>query len=338
MSTLLNRQLPAFNGVPSALAPGARATVTSRLNLGERLHVLWLEFATGDATTNVGIGTLAAPSLVEMIRFKINGKTVREATAQEINRINSDVGAFYAAKTSGTSGNVTTAPFKTRLPIYFAEPWRKGSVNIGGVIVPESALSAVNLNGIESASVEVDLMAVVAGANTGAAIAPTVTGWYEYEKTNAPIGPVVKWARQSFGPTNSPAEISTLDRLRGAYQSIHLFCPSGGQFVRSVKFTRNGEEIRQDIDRHQNDAMLIGREMSPIALAVTDVPTRINTGMYNCIFDYDDPIRGVLQVSADGRPVNELTLRPSFSDAMTFANVAPTGTMIVISQITGDIE
>jgi hypothetical protein len=119
---------------------------------------------------------------------------------------------------------------------------------------------------------------------------------------------------------------------------MHLFCPSGGQFVRSVKFTRNNEEIRQDIDRQQNDAILISREMSPIALAVTDVPTRVNTGMYNLVFDYDDPIRQALTTSVDGRPVNELTLRPSFGDALTFANVAPSGTMIVISQITGDIE
>ncbi len=335
--SLQNRQLPSFNGVPATLAAGAIATVTCRLNLGERLHVLWLEFSSADVASNVGIGTLAAPTLVSNIRFKINGKTVREATAQEINRIQSDMGAFYAAKTSGTSGNITTAPFKTRLPWFFAEPWRKGSVAIGGVQIPEAALSAVNLNGIESATIEVDIAGTVAGVAT-AVTAPSVSGYYEYEKTTANIGQVVKWSRQSFGPTNSPAEIATLDKLRGAYQSIHLFCPSGGQFVRAVKFTRNNEEIRQDIDRHQNDAMLVAREMSPVTLNVADVASRVNTGMYNLMFDYDDPIRQALQTSADGRPVNELTLRPSFGDALTFANVAPSGTMIVISQITGDLE
>lgn len=336
---LLNRQLPAFSSVPASLASGQTGvTVTSKLTLGDRVHVLWLEFATGDVTSNVGIGTVAAPTLVDMVRFKVNGKTIREATAQEINAINTAMGSIYASKTSGTSGNITTAPYKTRLPLFFAEPWREGSINVGGVAVPEASLSAVDLVGIESATIEVDLKGVVAGAAT-AVTAPSVAGYYEYEPSQAKdIGAVVKWVRQNLGVTASPAEVTTLDKLQGAYQSIHMFATTDNKFVSSVKFTRNGTEIRQDINRFQNDAMLIARSLNPTTLDVTSNATIQNTGLYNLVFDYDDPIRNALQVAVNGRGVNELTLRPSFAAAATLASSAPSGSLIVISQITGELN
>ena len=78
---LLNRQLPTFSGVPAALAAGQTGiTVISKLNLGERVHAIWLRFSTGDALSNLGLGTLTAQTLVAGIRLKINGKTIREFT------------------------------------------------------------------------------------------------------------------------------------------------------------------------------------------------------------------------------------------------------------------
>jgi len=335
---LLNRQLPSFTGVPASLTSGQTGiTATCKLNLGEKIHAIWLRFSTGDATSNVGIGTVAARTLVGNIRLKINGKTVREHSAQELNAINSAMGSIYAAKTSGTSGNITTAPFKTCLPIFLAEPWREGVVNLGGVQVPESMLSAIDLVGIESASLEVDLEGTIAGAS-GAVTAPSVSGFYEYEPSNQPIQSIVKWSRQLIGVSGTPAEISTLDKLRGAYQSIHLFATSDNKFVSSIKFTRNSVEVRNDIDRFQNDAILLARKLSPVTLDTTSSATIQNTGLYNLVFDYDDPIRNALVVAPGGRPVNELTMKPSFSNLPTLAAVAPSGNLVVISQITGELD
>lgn len=331
---LLNRQLPAFQGVPANIASGATGiTVTSRLNLGERIHAIWLRISSGTAAENVGIGTIAASTLVAAVRMKINGKVVREALAQEINALNSLMGAIYAAKTFGTSANSTTDPYRTYLPIFLGEPWRKGVVNIGGHQVPESSLSAIDLNGIDSATLEVDLIGTIAGSSAAVA-APSISGHYEYEPSTNRIGTVVKWVRQIFGVSGTPAEISTLDRLRGAYQSIHLFATSDAKFVSSVKFTRNNVDIRSDIDRYQNDAMLLAREMAPAALDITSAATIANTGIYNIVFDYDDQIRNALLVSG----ARELTLKPSFAALKTFAASGPSGSMVAISQITGDLD
>lgn len=335
---LLNRQLPAFTGVPTNLTSGQTGvTATCRLNLGERIHALWLKFSSGTAAENVGIGTIAAPTMVAAIRFKINGKVVREALAQEIDALNTLMGSAYGKKTSGTSANSTTSPYKTMLPIFFAEPWRQGVINLNGVQVPESVLSALDLVGIESATIEVDLIGTIAGVSAAVA-APSVSGWYEYEPSNTPIGSVVKWVRQIFGVSGTPSEISTLDKLRGAYQSIHLLATSDAKFVSSVKFTRNNVDVRGDITRFENDSVLVARSLNPTALDTTSAATIANTGIYNIVFDYDDPIRNALIVSSGGRGVNELTLKPSFAALPTLAASAPSGSMVAISQITGELD
>jgi hypothetical protein len=335
---LNNRQLPAFTGLPGALAAGQKATVTTKLNLGERVHVIWLEFGSddtnaGNAGRAIGIGTLAQPGMVDEIRLLINGIVVRRMTAVQldyINKLNASVYGTnpYAAKTYGAN-----AAFRTQLPIFLSEPWRKGFVTLSnGLAVPEAELSAWNLAGIETATMEVDLIGRKAGSNQ-LTTNTFLTGFYEYDElTSDKIGDIVKWKSYSIGVGASPAEITTLDKKTGKYQSLHLFATTTPNYVTSVMFTRNNKQVRQDISRAQNDAILISRGMSPSQGATaaltpvdtTDANTKQNTGVYNIVFDYDDPVRNLLGV--DG--ANELTLKPTF-------DATPSAALPVIAQIVG---
>lgn len=330
---LLNRQLPAFNGVPATLASNAITTVTCKLNLSERIHVAWLQFGNDGATNpGQGIGALATPGMVQEIRVLIDGKVQRRFTAQELNHVNAlmnEPGSTeYTAKTSGTAGS---AGYRTMLPIFFAERWRRGSVQLrdqrgNPISIPESELSAWNLTGIETATIEVDLIGRLTTGVNGILDGPVITGFYEYDAPVASeLGKIVKWKRFSFGPSSNPAEYTSLDRRTGSYQSLHLFPTSGNMYVTSLMFTRENVQVRQDISRFQNDCILLTNKMNPTALDTTSAATKQNTGAYHVVFDYDDPIRNLLDVEG----VNELTLKPTY-------DTTPSGTQIIIGQITGE--
>jgi hypothetical protein len=327
---LLNRQLPAFNGVPASLASGAITTVTCKLNLGERIHVAWIQFGNDGATNpGQGIGALATPGMVQEIRVLIDGRVQRRFTAQELNALNSlmnEPGSTeYTAKTSGTAGS---AGYRTMLPIFFKEGWRRGFITVNGQAIPEAELSAWNLIGIQTATIEVDLIGRLTTGANGICDGPVVTGFYEYDSlTSNSIGSIVKFARLTFGPTANPSEYTSLNKTLGAYQSLHLFPTNAGtpNYVTSLMLTRDNVQIRQDITRFQNDSILLTNKLNPVALDTTSAATKTNTGLYNCVFDYDDPIRNLMQVAGS----NELTLKPTYDSA-------PSGTQVIIAQITGD--
>lgn len=311
---LLQQPLRDWKSVPSTTVGATTlTTVTCPLNLGERAHVLWLEVGDNAGTT---MGTLAAPTFLSTCRLIINDKVQREFTIQELNALNIRNGSQYGIKTSGTAGN---AAYRSRIPIFLAERWRKGFVvdKRTGLTVPESYLTAWNLTGIESAKIELDILPGIA--------APSIYGFYEYDPAVGELGDIVKWKRQTVGVTASPAEITDeLSRISGQYQSIHLFPTSDNKYVTELEFTRNNGNIRKKITRLQNDAMLLAADMFPTALDTTSNATIQNTGLFNLEFDYDDPMYNALAVEG----VRELTLKPTF-------NAAPTGQFIMISQING---
>jgi hypothetical protein len=317
------KQLPAFNSVPSAVAANTTTTVTCKLNLGEKVHAITLQ--PGVAAGSVGIGTLQAPTLISEIRLLIDGKVQRRHTAQELNYIQTQNGAAFAAKTSGA-----TSTLINYLTIFLAERWRQGFVVDAktGLSIPESELSAWPLNGMESATLEVDFI-----GGSGGLTAPVISGYYEYEELSEKMDTIVKWKRKNTPVLSSPGEITDLDKLTGAYQQITMFPTSEGtsKYITSVELTRNNGNVRKDVTRYQNDAVLTGVGMNPTALDLTSDTTIKNTGAYNLVLDYTDKIRDFMATVENGRTVSELTLRPTF-------NAAPGGGMIMISQITGPVE
>ena len=278
---LRQRQLPAFNGIPASLASGARTTVTCKLDLGTRVHAIHLEFGSDGATNpGEGLGTLAAPGMIDEIRLLVDGKVQRRMTAVELNALNllmSVAGTTeFAAQTSGTAN---AAGFRTRLSIFLAEVWRKGAVIISNQNVLESTFSAWNLVGIKSCSIEVDLIGRKSTGVNGIVDTPVIEGCFEYDAPiRSDLGTIVKWLRPNLGITS---EVRDLPVRSGSYQSIHLFPTTDPKYITSLKLTLDGEEIRQDVKRFQNDLILRQRGMNPTALDTTSATTKTNTGLYN---------------------------------------------------------
>jgi hypothetical protein len=267
---LRQKLLPTFQGI----ATGKAATL--ELPLGFRYHVIWLELGDSAGTT------LASGNLIGDIRVKVNGKVQRVHTGVELDAINSVNGAAYGAKTSGTPG---TAGYRTYLPIYFCEPWRKNQ--------NEVALVAWNAAGIASLQIEVD---VKSGLTS-----PVLQGYYEYDGVTGTLGGITKWIRQSFGAVGTKQDFSTIDR-RDFLQAIHLFPTSDGKFVQQLKLTANGNELRDLITTLQNQTALEARELLPDISA---------TPRFDLVLDYDDPINGALRL--DG--LQEFTLHVEYDSA-----------------------
>lgn len=282
--------LPTFNSVP---ASGSAGTATVDLPLGIKYGIIWLEFGDDSATT------LASGNLVGDIRVKVNGKVQRNHSAVQLNAINNLNGTAFAAKIKGA-----TTAYRTYLPIFFAEPWRKD--------VNQMMLPAWNAVGIQSFQIEVDLKAVTCATNT------RIQGFYEWAPATGPIGSIAKIIRQSLPAVGTIQDYNTLDR-RDYLQSIHMFTTSDSKCAIKAKLTADGNIVHDLIDAQQNQAILLAREMNP--------ETGTNNPRYDIVFDYDDPINNAL----DAGRLSELTLHAEFGTYTTatgaFAVSAASGTM-----------
>lgn len=286
------KQLPTFD----AVAAGQKAVC--ELPLGLRYHAIWLVLGNNAVAAN------AISDLVNDIVVKVNGKPQRTHTGVQLNALNGLNGAAYLAKATGTDGQADRRHY---LPIWFAEPWRKES--------NEVAALALRANGVSSVQLEVNVKAGLA--------APVVGGFYEFDYDNRPIGLIQKWIRQDIGAVGTSRDINTIDK-RDFIESLHLFPTVGGtsRYVSAVKFTANGEEIRDRITHLENQASLLGRELVPDTVAVP---------RFDLVFDYDDPINGALPTQRDNKPLNEMTLKVEWNDVAG-------GTMPMIIQRTGAPE
>lgn len=127
------RQIPVpFEGLNTTAATAS--TPIANLPIGPRYHALFIKITGTKASAQV---TLA--ELLGNIRVKINGQTQRNITAARSEAINTLYGAGYAARVgqTTTAAGAKTATVGTttpdtnddhgcwRVPIYFAEPWRK---------------------------------------------------------------------------------------------------------------------------------------------------------------------------------------------------------------------
>ena len=277
------KQLPTADSV----AAGKKAVFN--LPLGLRYHVIWLRF--GNAA-----GSSGSPQendlfdLVDDIVVKVNGKPQRTHTAKQLNQINGVNGAAYLEKTTGIISEATYCHY---VPIFFAQPWRKTPDEV-------SAL-ALRANGISQFQVEVNLRAQNSEDPPADNDDLFLDGWYEYDYDNRDIGVIQKFMRVDYSAVGSSLDIQTLEK-RDLIEAIHLFPTDDDtpRFVDRVKFTRNGEEIRDEITYLQNRSSLQAREL---------VPDTTGTPRYDLVFDYDDPILGGLSTQENGRPLNEMTLK-----------------------------
>ena len=267
----VKRQIP----LPTLSGVAAGFTATADIPIGPRYHQIWLRIADG--------ARHAFDSIVGEIRIKVNGKTQRVHTAAELNALNKLMGPQYSeTHVAGTPDGVAY----TLLPIFFGEPWRK-RIEVGaGLAWATGAWSTFQL--------ELDILA---GASS-----PSVSGWAEVDSSvvtgagNTAQGTpsdreLVKVFKTNLAVNGTSQDVVTLPR-RDRYTQISLIDPN----ISGVRVQVEGITVRE-LSKEQIDAMLIARDMVPVA------------GRTDLVFDDDDSLDSSLPMVIGNSVVNDFQLR-----------------------------
>ena len=286
--------LPTVSGYAGTAAGAFSAhTVTVDLPVGPRYHAIWLDQLSPGAAK-------VMTDLFGDLRLKVNGKTQRTASADELNKLNLLNGFTFAAK------GVATAATEFHLPIWLAEPWRKNQNSQDG--------SAWATGDVASFQLEWDIKAYAAAA--AGLVAPTFKAEIDNSLVSIgnnvvdqPLGFITKWLQYQLPVT----ALSTYHDFTGFpkrefMQSIHLIDLNVDEFEVKV----DNAIIRQDT-KVGNEARLLGREMLAIPSATAtpygvaaDMPTR---GMVDVVFDHDDRLDSALPMQFNGRSVRDFNFR-----------------------------
>lgn len=270
--------------LPAPTGVAANQDVLFHIPGGRLVHAAWIQVS--ESTNNV---TLASGNLLGDIQCIVNQKTFRQVTGVQANHIQSCNDKDVAVKTTGVQGN---AGYATLLPIYFADPSRKAPEQIRA--------SALPLNGQGAGGLDIKV-------RLGNLTNPVITGWYEYEpNTSINLGAVVKWIRKTYGSIGSINEDTKLD-LGDLYQAIHFFPTTDNKFVYQLDLQAGNNYMRKELTYLQNQATLLGRGLNP------DVG---NFPVFDCIFDYDDPVDQWLITSG----LNSMRFKALFNAASAGGN------------------
>lgn len=284
----IHKQLPTFD----AVAAGSKAVCT--IDPGVRVAAVHLEFGNAAAVAN-GID-----DVLDRIIVKYNNKAQRTyRVASRLNDLNGLNGQDFLSKADGTAGQADRVHY---LSIWFANPWR--------LTAAERIAPCWNL--FAELQVEATFKAGLAS--------PFIRGTYEYDGIPAgvqSIGDIQKVYDDDFGASGTSRDIQTLAKA-DRYEALHLYPTSDGKYVSTLKFTRNGQDLAEDITYKQNQVNLLNWGMNPDLAAVP---------RYDLVFDRtDNLLDGML---AQG--VREITAKVTW-------NAAAGGTMPVLSQRTGPAE
>lgn len=213
----------------------------------------------------------AIESDITEIRIIINGKVQRRFSAADLNVVNATRGYAFVAGL---------------IPIFFSESRRR-------TIIGEEGLGW-GTAGVSTFRVEFDIDA--------AAVAPTLSAIAEVDDVVAPLGPIVKWYKETFTATGAQTlNITTLPK-RDQYGAIH--CRSA--LVTRVKATVDSLEV-YDLERASAVAFLQDRGFS------------MQASNFSVIFDDTDQVTDSLpmarQVAGSPTPVNEFRLDVTASGA-----------------------
>lgn len=231
-------ELPSFNSV----AAGQTATVS--VPTGPRYHVIFLKYK-----SNANQATIEAD--LNRLRVKIDGKSQRVATLEQLNKINALNG--YSFKPG-------------LIPIFFSEPWRRN-------VVAEDAL-AWGTSDVSSFQIEVDIKKGV--------VAPTLEAFAVIDEVKAQLQNIIKWRSQNISINQTGKNtVSTLPRIRGdIYQRMHCFEQAGGD-IAGIEVNLDRKEVYTQTDQ-ENDAVLAMRKMTPqddVFHVIFDETQRIEDGL-----------------------------------------------------------
>lgn len=259
--------LPSFSGV------AAGVTATGDIPVGPRYHVIWLQVSDS-------AGSLVT-EIVSQIRLKVNGKVQRTMSPAELEALNGLMGADYAAYTTGSEDT----DLVTYIPIFLAEPWRK-------MLAAQDGL-AWGTGNLSTFQIEIDINAGITS--------PQIAGFVEVDnsvvkstegvETQAGLGVICKWTRTMIPVNGTTQDITTFPR-RDYYQQISFF----DAYISRVEVKVENFTVR-DVTKAQNDAVLLSRDMAPLA------------GRFDLVFDHDDVLNSALPMIVGGRAVNDFQVK-----------------------------
>jgi hypothetical protein len=308
--TLRKKLLPSFTKAVSG------QTATCNLDLGKKIHIIWLVLGYDATNANKTLNpTNPANDLIGEIRLLVNGKVQRRIRGRELQQLNLLNGAQYGAQ-AGNIVAIGTAGYRIHVPIFLAEPWRKNNA--------EAALMAWNLAGVTvaSASIEVDFLTIDT---------PYIGGWYEWSPPDGGLGAITKWIRMTFGASGSQQDFNTLEK-RDYYHSIHLLAPTGA-YVGKVQLTADGVIVQDLLSYEQNYSMLRNRDMNPAVAVGVATAIGVPGTTFDLVLDADDHVNSALLAQG----LQELTLHVEYADTGG-ASVAATGNLVAIIQRSGPPE
>jgi hypothetical protein len=265
---------------PPIVGVAASANATLDLPVGPRYHVAWLEVV----ETAPNSAVILADSIGKL-KVKLNGRTQREYTATQLNALNTLMGPEYAATVALNSapnvpvgaydpsgaailyahgnaalnpGNATTA-YITRLPIFFAEPWRKQYAAGDMMAWPTSWPAGKGLVGTFQLEITLGAYATAAAAK--------VEIDYQPGAVDANGNPILLISKTSVLTTTLAVASSveqyftTLPRNE-IYQQISFFAASSNITFSELKIKLENNLIR-DCTKGTLDASNIARGMNP---------------------------------------------------------------------------
>jgi hypothetical protein len=257
----------------SGVSAGGTAIVNCPV--GYRYHDINLVLTGGaDLTVATAFGTISA---------KLGGKVQRRATAEHIDAINTLQGAGYAAYTQGSS---TSEVY--HLPIFFAEPWRKRTVDQDALAWQTGWLGKTGTFQLE--------VGIGSGTSSPKLAAFATVDDFDSGKPHG----IMKWYSYNDSASD-PESFVNLDK-RDFYSQISLW-PGNSVYASEVSLRIGGVELIQKWTAHQIYTWLLRRGMNATAPA-NGVPTHL-------VFDADDQLDDV--VPAEG--ANSIILDIDWSGA-----------------------
>lgn len=277
-----------------------RATV--ELPVGPRYHRLVFEIEVSAAATGQHV---ALADVLGLINVKANGTSQRQILATELDHINTLNGANYAHNVDNGAGGATATGGKHRfmLPMFFAEPWRKGWAAQESRALKTSWVDGSHLNSLQ---LEFDIPALNATNIAAAAtisfkvwtLTDAVAGGLDANKQ--PIANINKYYR-NFEPYTAAGDLYlTRFAKRQAYEAIHLYTPT--DTISNVKVTVDSV-IKRDASKAANDNSLIYYDLNEAG---------INANWYDVVFDMSDLVEDALfMTTSTGAPVQDFQVIPT---------------------------
>lgn len=310
--------------------------------IGQRYHAMIIEVtATGAAGQ-----TLGRDDLLGLLDLQIEGKSQRQATALELDQIQTKYGADFAALLFNSTGaGNTLAPVYNGgavqgpqvasqttmlLRINFSEPWRKSYAAREARALPTAWPDGTVLK-----SMQLKLGCPNTGKISGAApytmrvhtVTDTMLGTLDANKN--PVRLFNKWYRLSVPytgagdlPIVNPVKITP--GLLAALEEQTFFCQAGDDISRVI-VTADSRQVR-DVIKAVNDVLLLDNGYNPA----------LNTGnadRFDLDYDYSDlPTDGLILSSANGRVQTHKIV------ATLIAAAAANKTISLISQVYGPLD